>query len=35
MMYLGADRLKTAKVQTVNAEFEMLSMELEVVDDFL
>ncbi|KAJ9560140.1 hypothetical protein OSB04_005300 [Centaurea solstitialis] len=34
-MYMGADRVKTAKVQTLKAEFETLSMkDTEVIDDF-
>lgn len=35
MIYMGADRVKTAKVQTLKAEFEILKMsESETVDDF-
>ncbi|GJS54680.1 zinc finger, CCHC-type containing protein [Tanacetum coccineum] len=35
VMYMGADRVKTAKVQTLKAEFEALSMkETDTVDDF-
>lgn len=34
-MYLGADRVKNAKVQTLKAEFEVLTMkETDCVDDF-
>ena len=34
-MYMGADRVKTAKIQTLKAEFEMLIMkETEDVDEF-
>lgn len=34
-MYLGADRVKTTKVQTLKAEFEMLNMsESKTVNDF-
>lgn len=34
-MYLGADRVRTAKVQTLKAEFEVLKMkETETVDEF-
>nr|GFD42098.1 hypothetical protein [Tanacetum cinerariifolium] len=33
--YMGADRVKTARVQTLKAEFEVLSMkETELVDEF-
>ncbi|KAI3684116.1 hypothetical protein L6452_33335 [Arctium lappa] len=34
-MYMGANRVKTAKVQTLKAEFETLSMkDTEIIDDF-
>lgn len=34
-MYLGADRVKTAKVQTLKDEFEMMNMsESQTMDDF-
>nr|GEU94323.1 hypothetical protein [Tanacetum cinerariifolium] len=34
-MFMGADRVKTAKVQTLKAEFETLSMkDTEIIDDF-
>lgn len=35
IMYMGADRVKTARVQTLKAEFEVLYMkEMETVDKF-
>lgn len=35
VMYMGADRLKTTRVQTLKAEFEVLNMkEMETVDEF-
>lgn len=35
VMFMGADRVKTAKIQTLKAEFEVLSMkETDSVDDF-
>ncbi|GJX69130.1 ribonuclease H-like domain, reverse transcriptase, RNA-dependent DNA polymerase [Tanacetum coccineum] len=34
-MFMGAERVKTAKVQTLKAEFETLSMkDTEIIDDF-
>ena len=35
IMYMGADRVKTTRVQTLKAEYEVLSVkEMETVDEF-